>query len=326
MNQARFAMNSRDYYAILGVARDAGDAEIRKAFRALARQYHPDVSKERDAEARMKEVNAAYAVLADPARRAAYDRQLAAGIRHGKRGAGSFEGHFDAGFDAGFGDGFADFFEQIFGRGRDAKAAGASPFDRGAVRGHDLASRIELDLEDAFTGATRSVRLQVPRIDADGRLDVTTRTLEVRIPKGVCAGQRIRLAGQGSPGDAQGPAGDLLLEVAFRPHPRYRIDGRDLRTRLPVTPWEAALGAVLPIDAPGGRLNVRVPAGAQAGTELRVRGHGIPGNPPGDLFLEVEVVVPPADTPAARSAYQRLADALKGGFDAGRPRATRGTA
>jgi curved DNA-binding protein len=331
MDQSRFDMATRNHYLTLGVARDASEAEIRKAFRSLARRYHPDVSGERDAEARMKEVNAAYAVLSDPGQRAAYDRELAASERRRGGVGGSHGMHFEQRFDAGAGDGFSEFFEQIFGnrhgRAGPRRAAGyASPYEAESVRGRDLQSRVELDLEDAFTGATRQVRLQVPRIDADGRLDVTTRTLEVRIPKGVGAGQRIRLAGQGSPGDGTSPAGDLLLEVAFRPHRRFSVDGRDLRTRLPVAPWEAALGAVIPVDTPGGRLQVRVPAGAQGGTELRVRGRGIPGSPPGDLFLDLQVVVPPADSPEARRAYERLAETLKEGFEAQRQHGARGTA
>jgi len=284
----------KDYYQTLGVAREAAADDIRKAFRKLARKYHPDVSKEPGAEARMKEVNEAYAVLSDPEKRAAYD-QLGRNYRPGEEFRPPPD--WDAGFEFSHHDfqgaDFSDFFAALFGR------MGA----RG--HGEDHYAKVLLDVEDAFLGAARQISLRVPRVDAGGRVALETRTLNVKIPAGVREGQLMRLAGQGAAG--AGKPGDLLLEVHFKPHPRYRIDGRDLHVDLPVAPWEAALGAVLRVDIPGGALNVRIPAGAQSGRVLRVRGKGIPAEPPGDLLLTLRVVLPSADAPKARELYEQMA-------------------
>jgi curved DNA-binding protein len=303
-------MEYRDYYQILGVPRDATADAIKKAFRKLARKYHPDVSKEPDAETRMKEINEAYAVLSDPAKRAAYD-QLGSGYQPGQE----FRPPpgWDAGFEfssAGFGPDeagdFSDFFAELFGH----LGGGRGRTRRGAARGEDHYARIYLDLADAYTGATRDITLRVPTLDASGHVQLKQRTLRVTIPKGVREGQLIRLAGQGHPSAGGGPAGDLLLEVHFRPDERYRVDGRDLHLALPVAPWEAALGAVIAVPLPAGEVKVRIPAGAQSGNELRVRGKGLPGDPPGDLLLHLRVVLPPADTPRARELYETMAREL----------------
>ena len=307
-------MQYKDYYAVLGVPREATAEEIKKAFRRLARKYHPDVSKEKDAELRMKEVNEAYAVLSDPEKRAAYD-SLGQSYRHGE------EFRPPPGWDAGFefsshgfsphevAD-FSEFFSQLFGGlggARGFRATGGSY----RAQGRDHHAKVYLDIEEAYTGITKQISLRAPRMDSEGRLSLETRTLNVKIPKGVREGQIIRLAGQGAPGIGGGPAGDLLLEVHFKPHPRFRPEGRDLHMTLPVTPWEAALGSVIAVDLPTGPVKVRIPEGAQSGKQLRVRGKGIPGEPPGDLLLEVQVVLPPADTPRARELYERMARELK---------------
>jgi len=297
----------RDYYQTLGVARDATADEIKKAFRKLARKYHPDLSKEPQAEARMKEVNEAYAVLSDPEKRAAYDA-LGRDFRPGQefRPPPDWDAHFEfsgPGFGAESAD-FSDFFAELFGRGG-GFARREAHF---TSRGEDHHAKIVLDIEDAWRGAQRQVSLRVPRCDAAGRVTLDTRTLDVQIPKGVRAGQMIRLAGQGAPGFAGGPPGDLLLAVHFRPHPRFRLCGRDLLIDLPVAPWEAALGSVVPVPLPdGSTLKVRIPAGAQSGRQLVVRGRGTPGQPPGDLELTVRVVLPPADTARARELYETMA-------------------
>ena len=300
-------MQFKDYYQTLGVARDASADDLKKAFRKLARKYHPDVSKEPDAEQRMREVNEAYAVLSDPEKRAAYD-QVGRGYQPGQDfrpppdwDAGfEFSGH---GFSPQEAADFSDFFAELFGRmgGAGARRGGFRP------QGEDHHAKVLLDLDDAFNGATRQISLRVPQVDAQGRVRTATRTLNVKIPRGVRAGQVIRLAGQGAPGAGGAPAGDLLLEVQFKPHPRLRVDGRDLHLSLPVAPWEAALGAVVPVSLPQGSVKVRIPEGAQSGQQLRVRGHGIPGQPPGDLLLELKVVLPPATTPAARQLYETMA-------------------
>lgn len=315
-------MEFKDYYQMLGVGREATQDEIRKGFRKLARKYHPDVSKEPDAEARMKELNEANAVLSDPEKRAAYD-QLGSGHRPGEEFCPPPD--WDAGFEFS-GQGFSpheaaefsDFFAQIFGGKGGAQGFRTHPGQH--AQGEDHHAKVVLDIEDSFSGATRQISLRVPRLDAHGHVVLDTRTLNVKMPRGVRAGQTIRLAGQGAPGDhgglgdQGGPPGDLLLEVQFRPHPRLRADGRDLVMTLPLAPWEAALGAVIPVDTPGSTLKVRIPPGAQGGQKLRVRGKGLPSEPPGDLRLDLSIVVPPADTPRAKELYETMARELV--FDA----------
>lgn len=303
-------MQFKDYYQTLGVSRDATAEEIKKSFRRLARKYHPDVSKEPDAAERMKEINEAHTVLSDPEKRAAYD-QLGRGYRPGQDfhpppdwDAGfEFSTHGFSPHDAGQ---FSDFFSQLFGHMGGMSGRGG----HFQARGEDHTAKVLLDLEDAFHGATRQISLRVPKMDAQGHVTLETRTLNVKIPVGVKEGQVIRLAGQGAPGMGGAPAGDLLLEVHFRAHERLRAEGRDLHLRLPVAPWEAALGAVVLVNLPGSNLKVRIPAGAQSGHTLRVRGKGIPGTTPGDLLLEIQVVLPPADTPKARDFYATMAREL----------------
>ena len=302
-------MEFKDYYQVLGVGKTAPVDEIKKAYRKLARKYHPDVSKEPDAEKRMKEVNEAYAVLSDPEKRAAYD-QLGSGWQPGQ--------DFQAppGWDAGFefsGDGahgaqagdFSDFFASLFGR------AGG---DRGArdfrMRGGDHHARILIDLADAYHGATRTIALRAAKQDASGRVVTEERALNVQIPKGVKEGQHIRLAGQGSPGIGGAPAGNLYLEVQFSPDPHYRVEGRDVNETVPVAPWEAALGASIEVPTPSGNVQVKVPAGSQAGRKLRLKGRGIPGDPPGDLYLVLDVVLPSAESDKARQIYETMAREL----------------
>jgi curved DNA-binding protein len=321
----------KDYYQALGVSREATADEIKKAYRKLARKHHPDLSKEAGAEARMKEVNEAYAVLSDPEKRAAYDA-LGRGYQPGQdfRPPPDWDANFEfsgPGIGGAEAAEFSDFFAELFGRmgSRGHEGTFSRRDTRFEARGEDHHARIVLDLEDAWRGATRQISLRVPKMDASGRVALDTRTLDVRIPKGVREGQLIRLAGQGSPGFGSGPPGDLLLEVHFRPHERFQASGRDLLVDLPVAPWEAALGSVIPVRLPdGSTLKVRIPAGAQSGRQLVVRGKGIPGNPPGDLELTVRVVLPPADTARARELYEQMARELRfdpragggGGIDA----------
>jgi curved DNA-binding protein len=299
----------KDYYQVLGVAKTAPADEIKKAYRKLARRYHPDVSKEPDADKRMKEVNEAYAVLSDPEKRAAYD-QL------GSRWQPGQDFQAPPGWDAGFefsGDGaqgaqagdFSDFFASLFGRGGGDR--GARDFQ---MRGGDHHARILIDLADAYHGATRTITLRAAKQDASGHVVTEERALNVQIPKGVKEGQHIRLAGQGSPGIGGAPAGDLYLEVHFSSDPRYRVEGRDVYETVPVAPWEAALGASIEVPTPSGNVQVKVPAGSQAGRKLRLKGRGIPGDPPGDLYLVLDVVLPPAESDKARQIYETMAREL----------------
>lgn len=296
----------KDYYKILGVERSASADEIRRAYRKLARKYHPDVSKEPDAEARFKEINEANEVLKDPEKRAAYD-QLGSRWKAGEEFRPPPD--WDAGFEfsgGGQARDFSDFFADLFGRHARQQTRGAG--FRG--RGQDHHAKIMLDLEDAFRGGTRAVSLRVPELDASGHLVYRERTLNVQIPKGVRAGQQVRLAGQGAAGVGGGASGDLYLEIHFRPHPLYRVDGSDLHLKLPVTPWEAALGATVKAPTLVGAVEVKIPPNSQSGRKLRLKGRGLPGNPPGDLYLTLEVVLPEANTEAARQVYQQMAQTL----------------
>ncbi|MFZ5521847.1 MAG: DnaJ C-terminal domain-containing protein [Pseudomonadota bacterium] len=318
-------MEFKDYYQVLGVPRDATAEQIKKAYRQLARKYHPDVSKEADAAARMSEVNEAHTVLSDPEKRAAYDA-----IGQGRQSGESFTPppDWDAGYEfsgRGF-EGmdaheFSDFFSSLFG-GMGGRGAGRGRGPRahrpasGPLRGEDHHAKVLLDLRDAWQGATRQVTLRAPQLDEQGRVQIQERTLEVRIPAGVRPGQLIRLAGQGGAGAEGGPAGDLFLEVQIRPHPRFQIDGANLVAELPVAPWEAALGSVVPVELPdGSTLKVRVPAGAQSGRQLTVRGKGLPGAQPGDLDLTVRVILPSGLEPRAKRLYEEMARELPD-FDA----------
>lgn len=306
-------MKFKDYYEILGVKRDATQDQIKSAYRKLARKLHPDVSKEANAEARFKEMGEAYKVLKDPETRASYD-QLGANWRNGQ----DFQPppNADAGFEFGgrgshsdFGDmsDFGEYFEQMFGR-----QAGFSQGRRRTMhaQGEDHHAKVQIDLEDAYRGAERSISLRMPVVDESGHVVTKDRTLSVNIPKGIRAGQTLRLSGQGGPGVGQGKAGDLYLEIVFRPHPRYRVDGRDVYVDLPLAPWEAALGGSVTVPIPEGSVELTIPPNSTAGRKLRLKGKGIPGKENGDLYVLLTIVLPPADTEQAKEAYRKLREAL----------------
>jgi curved DNA-binding protein len=298
----------KDYYQVMGVARDATEAQIKQAYRKLARKYHPDVSKEKDAEAHFKEVGEAYEVLKNPEKRAAYDR-LGQQHRSGEQFTpppGWDEGfEFSGGTPGSGGADYSEFFESLFGsatRGRHGAQW------RGA--GEDHHAKILLDLDASLEGGSRAFTLRMPEIDESGHLLTKERTLNVQIPKGILSGQQIRLAGQGARPHGEGQAGDLYLEVEFRPHRYFHVDGRDLRLELPVAPWEAALGATVTTPTPTGKVELKIPAGSHAGSQLRLRGRGMPATPPGDLYAVLQIALPPANDERARAAYAALATAL----------------
>jgi curved DNA-binding protein len=311
-------MKYRDYYETLGVPRSATQDEIKQAYRKLARKYHPDVSKMADAESRFKEINEANEVLRDPEKRAAYD-QIGSNWKAGQE----FQPppNWDAGFEfrsggaspfgtggpfAG-GEGFdaSDFFETLFGR----RGTGGVGRRRGSVAGEDHHAKVLVDLEDAYRGAERTITLRAPVEGADGRIAMQERTLDVQIPKGIRPGQHLRLAGQGNAGSGGGRAGDLYLEIAFNPHPLFRVDGADVHVELPLAPWEAALGATVDVPTPEGTVQLTVPKGSAAGRKLRLKGRGLPGKTPGDLYAVLAIVVPKAETDAQRAAFENLAKA-----------------
>jgi curved DNA-binding protein len=309
-------MEFKDYYKILGVEKTADDAEIKKAYRKLARKYHPDVSKLADADVRMKEINEAREVLSDVEKRAAYD---ALGGRYQAGQDFNPSPGWDAGFEfSGSGaptstgrhsmdaDEFSDFFSSIFGNARSG-SHGSRGAQSQQMRGEDHHAKVMIDLADAYTGTTRMITLRAARRDESGHVVNDERTLNVKIPKGVKSGQHIRLAGQGSAGFGGGAAGDLFLEIHFKPDAQYRADGRDVTKTVPVAPWEAMLGAQIEVDTPSGKVEVKVPPKSQTGRKLRLKGRGIPSEPPGDLYLELHIVLPPADTDKARALYETMA-------------------
>lgn len=279
-------MEFKDYYKVLGVSPDADDKTIRSAYRRLARKYHPDVSKEPGAEEKFKAANEAHEVLGNKERRAEYDRLRANGYRPGDQYQPP---HWDSQSYAGraqgdFGDsGFSDFFEALFGRARAGRGpVGPAP----EVRAH-----LDIDLESAYAGASQ-------------RVDVNGRTLEIKIPAGIAAGQVIRLKGQGGQGR------DLLIEIGYRPHPTYEVEGRNIIVRRRISPWDAALGASIEVPTLGGPVQLNVPSGSDSGLRLRLRGRGMPGQPPGDQFVVLEVQAPKPATDAQREAYRALAQAF----------------
>jgi curved DNA-binding protein len=308
-------MAFKDYYEVLGVASGASQDDIKHAYRKLARKYHPDVSKDSDAEARFKELGAAYAVLKDPEKRAAYDEMVAQGKAGQGRGGEGFQPPpgWDAGFefsgrDFGAGSGMdqGDLLDALF---RHQARTGQKAGRRG--QGQDHHASVMIDLADAYRGAQRNISLRMPVVDAQGRVVMQERKLDVSIPKGIRAGQHLRLAGQGGPGLGEGPAGDLYLEVNFNADPVFRADGRDVYLDLPLAPWEAALGASVTVPTPEGPVQLTVPPNSVAGRQLRLRGRGIPGSPPGNLYATLKIALPPADSEAAREAYRAMAQ----GFD-----------
>lgn len=303
-------MQFKDYYKVMGVARDAAEAQIKQAYRKLARKYHPDVSKEKDAEERFKELGEAYEVLKSPEKRAAYD-QL--GQEHPAGEEFRPPPDWGAGFEfsgAGARDSdYSDFFESLFG----AQTRAGSGNRRGTFhpgRGEDHHAKVLLDLDATLLGGARQLTLRVPEIDSGGRLATQERVLNVQVPKGILAGQHIRLAGQGARPPGAGTPGDLFIEVEFQPHPLYRIDGKDLYLDLPVAPWEAALGATVKTPTPTGNVDLKIPAAAHAGSKLRLKGRGIPASPAGDFYVVLQIALPDANDDNAKAAYAAMAAAL----------------
>lgn len=311
-------MEYKDYYKTLGVERSASQDDIKRAYRKLARKYHPDVNKDPNAEDQFKELGEAYEVLKDPEKRAAYD-QLGSQWKRGQ----NFEPPPDWGQDQGFSDGgfshmggmggmgagdFSDFFESLFGQ-RGFRASGFQQGGNFRSRGEDQHAKIQIDLEDAYNGATRQITLRQQQVDDQGRVLNKPRTLNVKIPKGIKAGQNIRLAGQGSAGMGGGPSGDLYLEIEFKPHRHFRLEGKDLFLDLPLTPSEAALGTKIQIPTPSGKVDLKIPAGSQSGRKLRLKERGLPGTPPGDLYAQLSIHAPPAHDEAVAELYRKLAQA-----------------
>jgi curved DNA-binding protein len=308
-------MQFKDYYEVMGVPRDATPDQIKRAYRQLARKHHPDVNKAKDAEVRFKELGEAYAVLKDPEKRAAYD-QLGANWKSGQ----DFQPppdwdtraeHSGGGFSDAEAAQFSDFFESLFGREQGAARSRTSRPRQFHAQGEDHHAKIQIDLEDAYQGAQREITLRVPQVDAQGQVSVREHSISFKVPRGVRAGQQIRLAGQGGPGMGEGPPGDLYLEVEFRPHAHYRVQRHDVSLDLPVAPWEAALGAEIEVPTPTGTVALTIPPNSTAGRKLRLKGRGLPASTPGDFYFVLQIALPAAVTEADQAAYRELATQFK---------------
>ncbi len=307
-------MKYKDYYAVLGVDKTATVDEIKRAYRKLARKYHPDLNKDANAEEKFKEIGQANDVLSDPEQRAAYD-QMGQNYQAGQ------DFTPPPGWDQGFeftgrpGDqqtgqeDFSDFFSDLFNKARRTQQSEHRQPEFNA-KGQDHHARIAIDLEDSFTSAKRRITLKMPELDPNGHVVLRQKNLAVPIPKGVREGQNIRLKKQGAPGYGRGEAGDLFLEIEFKPHKLYHAQGSDLYLDLPVTPWEAALGGKVKVPTPGGVVDLNIPANSKQGRKMRLKGRGIPSKPPGDLYVTLQIALPPADNAKAKELYKTMAKEL----------------
>ena len=307
-------MEFKDYYDILGVSPDDDKKAIKTAYRRLARKYHPDVSKEHEAEKRFKDVSEAYEVLGNDEKRAEYEQLR----KYGSKGE-SFTpppGWAQAGQGSAFNGGdYSDFFESIFGggfqsaSGRSSRGSTSSE-DMFSSRGQDVEIDMPVFLEDTQETKTRTIEYQLPHYGDAGRLDDIKKTLKVKIPKGVMDGERIRLKGQGGPGYGKGPAGDLYLRIKLVPHPLFDVMGSDLTVTIPITPWEAALGSTVKVPTLSGSINLKVAPESQSGQRLRAKGKGLSGKTKqGDLYVVLKVVMPEKIDSASKKLWQELADA-----------------
>lgn len=313
-------MEFKDYYSVLGLSRTATEDEIKRSYRKLARKYHPDVSKEPQAEERFKEIQEAYEVLKDPKKRGAYD-QLGANWKNGQdfrpppgwQSSGGFEDVFAGGGADDLGE-FSDFFSMLFGRQARGGASGfqhrhhqqfGGGFQQPQDPGQDQRAKIQITLEEAYEGGAKTIQLQVPVMDGHGRVQYGQRTLKVNIPKGIASGQQLRLAGQGANG------GNLYLEIEVQPHRLFSLQGHDVYLTLPITPWEAALGTKIAVPTLGGKVELKLTPGSQGGQKLRLKNRGLPGKPQaGDQYVVLQIMTPPATTDPQRDFYQQMAKDL----------------
>lgn len=306
-------MEFKDYYKILEVSPEAAVEDIKKSYRKLARKYHPDVNKEAGAEEKFKEISEAYEAIGSAEKREAYDQLRKGGYHAGQdfRPPPGWESqqHSGQGFE-GNPEQFSDFFESIFGGGSQAGFRGGRSHREFKQRGEDQNAKLYLTLEKAYEGGAQALNLEVRERDEHGRLVVKPKTLNVKIPAGITAGKSIRLKGQGAPGINGGESGDLYLEVEFIPHPLYSVKDKDINVVLPITPWEAALGASVNVPTLGGAVALKIPANSQSGQKLRLKGRGLPGEPAGDQYVVLQIHTPPANTDEVKALYEKMRDAL----------------
>jgi len=301
-------MKYQDYYQILGVSRDASDADIKKSYRKQARQYHPDVNSEASAEEKFKQVNEAYEVLKDSEKRQAYDR-FGSDWKHGHEfNAGGFGGggYSDARGSGGFSSGdFSDFFESIFGGGfQQQQSQGRQARPRS--KGEDQQLKLNISLEEAYHGGSKTIQFSQKSPSANGNAGTEMKKLKVNLPKGVSQGQKIRLSKQGHPAPGGGTAGDLYLEMNILPHRYFKIENNNVNLRLPVTPWEAAQGATLQVPTLDGKVELKIKPGMQSGQKMRLKGKGMPGSVPGDQFVEIMIQTPPIQNEKDEEMYRQM--------------------
>ncbi len=315
-------MEYKDYYNILGVKKDASQTDIKRSYRKLARKYHPDVSKEADAEGKFKEVGEAYEVLKDPEKRKAYD-QLGSDWKAGQEGfqpPPDWEQNFDfgqGGYTQGNAQDYSSFFEDLFGGGAGANGsqyyhsragAGSGGFQS---KGENVRAKVMIDLEDSINGTSQSFTLQMPEVNKQGQVINKHRTLKVKIPKGIKEGQTIRLSKQGNPGLGGGERGDLLLEIGFNQHRLYTVDGKDIYLNAPVTPWEATLGAKISVPTPDGKkVAMTIPVDSQQGRKLRLKGKGLPRKEAGDFFVVLQIALPPSSLSNVKELNEKMRDEI----------------
>ena len=302
-------MEYKDYYQLLDVEKGATQKDIKRAYRKLARKYHPDVSSDPDAESKFKEMGEAYEVLKDPEKRAAYD-QLGENYKAGQNFTPPPD--WDAGFEFSGGgftneksSQFSDFFENLFGQ----QFESGNQQHRGAAS-QDHHAKVLIDLEDSYQGTNRSITLRVPEVDPQNHVIIKNKTLNIQIPKGVRQGQKIRLAGQGSAGSNGGKPGDLYLEIEFNSHSLYKVEGSDVYLELPIAPWEAILGAKIKVPTPAAHIDLTIPSDSKSGRKLRLKGRGIPGKVPGDLYVVLRIALPPGNTEHAKAFYKKMEQEL----------------
>lgn len=297
-----------DYYQVMGVSKDATQEEIKRAYRKLARKYHPDVSQESDAEQKFKAVGEAYEVLKDPEKRAQYDQfgndwkyaaQAEQARKHDQAHQSAYQySHSEADF--------AEFLNQMFGHGRQRR--GGFGFDTDLNQGQDIHTRLDISLEDSYQGAEKMLQLHIPTLDANGQVSSKSKTVKVNIPKGITEGQQIRLKGQGHQAP-NGKSGDLYIEIHIQPNPHFHVEGKDILVDVPITPWEAALGSKIEIQTLGGKVSMKCPENTQNGQKMRLKGRGLPGNPDGDQIVRFHIAMPKKVSAEAKKLYEQLRDA-----------------
>ncbi len=297
-------MEYKDYYKIMGLESSASQEEIKRAYRKLARKYHPDVSKEPEAEAKFKELGEAYEVLKDPEKRAKYDKYgqyWREQEQAASAGAGPQQQRYRQHFDQETATDFEDFISSIF-RQRSRQPQYESYFDQG----QDVHAKMTISLEDSYHGAEKTLQLQVPSVDQSGRMTYVTRAIKVKIPKGITDKKQIRLKGQGGQGAGQ-QSGDLYIEINISPHPLFKLNNKDIYLELPISPWEAALGTTVKVPTLAGEVNLKIPKLSQTGKKMRLKDRGLPGNPPGDQYVTLNIVIPVKENKEAERLYEQLA-------------------